>query len=340
MRPATERTSANYCWWTAEKGKSHGGTEAKNLQRSDDRAVFALIILGGSVALPGRFIKPPSQKAVVLSELPGEPLPLSHEGASVLDGVRERGRLRVGYIAGNMPYSFVNGKGELVGFDVEMAYILAEELGVALEFALVTRLELPEVVNTGRCDVVMAGIVVGTLGASRMSLSQPYLDETLAFIVPDNRRADFSSADWVRAATGLRVALPDVPDFVLLAQREFPNVTIVKIPPDNEHLTNFFEGHGERVDALLFSAERGSFRTLLYPAFSVAVPQPVVLKLPLVYPVARRDEPMAQFVSKWIDLKKKDGTIQRLYDHWILGRDTLKPKPHWSVLRNVLHWAQ
>ena len=33
-------------------------------------------------------------------------------------------------------------------------------------------------------------------------------------------------------------------------------------------------------------AERGSFRTLLYPAFSVAVPHPVILKIPLAYPVS------------------------------------------------------
>ena len=95
-----------------------------------------------------------------------------------------------------------------------------------------------------------------------------------------------------------------------LVRREFPNVTIVKIPFDNENLTNYFKGRGEPVDALFFTAERGSFRTLLYPAFSVAVPQPVVLKLPLAYPVARRDVEFARFLGLSIDLKKKDGTIQ------------------------------
>ena len=44
-------------------------------------------------------------------------------------------------------------------------------------------------------------------------------------------------------------------------------------------------------------------------------------------------------ISNWIDLKNKDGTIQSLYDHWILARDASPPRRRWSVIRNVLHWV-
>ena len=94
------------------------------------------------------------------------------------------------------------------------------------------------------------------------------------------------------------------------------------------------------MDALVFTAERGSFRSLLYPAFSVAVPHPVVVKLPLAYPVARRDVETARFLSNWVDLKPKDGTIQALYDHWVLGRDAQARVPRWSIVRNVLGWVK
>ena len=154
-----------------------------------------------------------------------------------------------------------------------------------------------------------------------MVYSSNYIDETLAFIVPDYRRADFSSAEWIRGTPGLRVAVPDLPYLLGLVQREFPGVTIVPIPFTHATITDFFEGRGPSVDALAYTAERGSFRSLLYPAFSVAVPHPVVLKLPLAYPVARHDVEAARFLSNWIDLKQKDGTIQALYDHWVLGRD-------------------
>ena len=70
----------------------------------------------------------------------------------------------------------------------------------------------------------------------------------------------------------------------------------------------------------------------------MAVPRPVEVRLPLGYPVARHDLEMVRFLGTWIDLKRKDGTIQALYDHWILGSDVRSRRPHWSILRNVLHW--
>jgi len=56
----------------------------------------------------------------------------------------------------------------------------------------------------------MAGIGVTTARAADMMFSSPYVDETLSFVVPDHRRADFSSAEWVRATLDLPVVVPDL----------------------------------------------------------------------------------------------------------------------------------
>jgi hypothetical protein len=44
-------------------------------------------------------------------------------------------------------------------------------------------------------------------------------------------------------------------------------------------------------------------------------------------------------VETWIALKKTDGTIQQLYDYWILGREAESGGPRWSVVQNVLGWV-
>jgi ABC-type amino acid transport substrate-binding protein len=186
----------------------------------------------------------------------------------------------------------------------------------------------------GQVDVVMSGVVLTTARASRVEFSVSYLDETLAFVTEDRRRAEFSDASWVRAQAGLRVGVPDLPYVHQLMEREFRNVTVVRMPLDD--VQGYFAGRGERVDAVALTAERGSFLTLLYPAYSVAVPHPLEIRVPLAYPVARHDVEMARFLSLWIDLKRKDGTIQALYDHWILGKDAKIRQPRWSILRNVL----
>jgi len=36
-------------------------------------------------------------------------------------------------------------------------------------------------------------------------------------------------------------------------------------------------------------------------------------------------------------MAKRDGTIDRLYDHWILGEGAQSTESRWSVIRDVLH---
>ena len=79
--------------------------------------------------------------------------------------------------------------------------------------------------------------------------------------------------------------------------------------------------------------------TLLYPKYTVVVPEPGIVKIPLAFPVARRDQDWASFLNTWIELKRRDGTIDALYDHWILGKQAAKRQPRWSVIRNVLGWV-
>jgi Na+/H+-dicarboxylate symporter/ABC-type amino acid transport substrate-binding protein len=288
---------------------------------------------GDRIAREMRPLRPPSMPPLVLKEVP-EPLPEPPVGSSVLAEMRKRGRVRVGYVQSQAPYSFFNAQGELVGFDVEMATTLADDLGVALELAPVPREGLAPALEAGRYDLVMGGVFMTTRRVGQLDFSPPYLDETLAFVVPDHRRAEFSSAEWIRAQEGLRVAAPDLPNFLVVLKREFPNLEVVPVPMPT--VEGYLKGQGQPVDALCLTAERGSFLTLLYPAFSAAVPNPLEIRLPLAYPVGRHDLEMTRYLTTWIDLRRKDGTIKAFYDHWILGRDVTSRKPRWSILRNVL----
>jgi len=78
----------------------------------------------------------------------------------------------------------------------------------------------------------------------------------------------------------------------------------------------------------------------MYPAYSVVVPGPDPIRVPLAYPIGRRDPQLARFVNTWIALKRKDGTLEAAYKHWVLGQDSTPRQPRWSIVRNVLHWME
>jgi Na+/H+-dicarboxylate symporter len=252
-------------------------------------------------------------------------------GTAYANVVRQRSVLRVCVLANRMPYAYVDQHGTLKGFDVEMAHRLAHDLNVRLAHVPVALEQLPAMLETGACDVAMSGVVVTPVRAAAMVYSVPYLDETLAWVVRDHLRERFSSWTTIRDIRGLRVAAPELPYYLQVVRERAPQLALDVLSPDAQPDALSF-------DAFLYPAERGSVSTLLHPEFTVVVPEPDLIKVPLAYPLFRHGEGWAGFVNTWIDLKRRDGTIDKLYQHWILGRDARPPEPRWSIIRDVLGW--
>jgi ABC-type amino acid transport substrate-binding protein len=104
--------------------------------------------------------------------------------------------------------------------------------------------------------------------------------------------------------------------------------------------SEFFSEQGQELDALFLSAERGSTWTLIYPEYSVAVPQPDVLAAPVSIAMARDAGELSDFINAWLRLKREDQTLDQLYQHWILGGGAKPRQPRWSVIRDVLGWVE
>jgi ABC-type amino acid transport substrate-binding protein len=235
-----------------------------------------------------------------------------------------------------LPFSYMNARGELVGFDIEMAHRLAQELGVTLEFVPIDIHRIAEHLDADHCDVVMSGVAATTPRFEQMEFSTSYLDATIALVVPDHRRHDFSRRPKILAMEGVRVGLIGEAYWLRKLREVAPNVEFVPLGTERE----FFENPDLRLDALVTSAEGGSAWTLLYPEYHVVIPDGNVIKQPLGYPMAHGERELRGLLDHWVVLKTKDGTIERAYDHWILGRQARPRVPRWSVVRNVLGWVE
>jgi Na+/H+-dicarboxylate symporter len=276
--------------------------------------------------------------AAVVHRNPPSRRPGFDPSKSQLELIRESKVLRVGYMEDSLPYDYFNAAGDLVGFDVEMAHALARELGVRLEFVPVERdpVKIWGQIDGTYCDLIMSGVVVTTARAGQLLFSASYLDETLAFVVSDYRRRDFEEWEKVRSLKNIRIAVPEISAFIVKLRSLVPGAELVTY----RKAADLFGDRSKEFDAILLPAERGSVWTLLYPQYTVVVPQPRVTKIPLAYVVARHDQALANMVNTWIELKKRDGTIAALYDYWILGRNAAPKEPRWSIMRNVLHWVE
>ena len=260
--------------------------------------------------------------------------PLPALTSTVLDRIRQRGVVRVGYFEDSLPFAFFNRHGELVGLDVEMALQLALDLDVTAELVPIDRGILDSGLDPAACDLVMSGAVITADRATHVQFSTPYLHETVAFIVPDHLAAAFSDWSSVRAMGHLRLGVPRAPYFMRRVREELHDVDIVPI----DRMDDMFAPRDPPLDALVGTAERGSAYTLLHPEYSVAVPKPRPMQVPLAYVIAGRDTSTLPMINTWIELKRSDGTIDELFRYWILGQDNESRLPRWSVVHDVLHW--
>ena len=310
--------------------------------------LLGVVLLGGTRLLVGRFAGQPYEQHKVLASMEtlrdrgdavvyrGAAPPLGAPAGSVLDRVRERGHLRVGYFEDSLPFVFTNARGNLVGFDVDMALQLASDLGVRLELVPADARMLTTGLDADSYDLLMSGVPVTADRAMSVLFTTSYLDETLAFLVLDHRRAEFTSWDAIRAQPGLRIGVPAVPYYLKKIHAELPNASIMIVDGGPQSL----EKRSPELDALALTAERGSAFTLLRPQYSVVVPQPRPLKIPLAYVVAGRDHEFASVIDAWIGLKRKDGTIDELFAHWIQGARATTATRRWSVMDDVLGWGK
>ncbi|MEH6585589.1 MAG: cation:dicarboxylase symporter family transporter [Halioglobus sp.] len=293
------------------------------------------------------FVPPPPARDVVLSniELMQERVParivtdvpeasVTQLAGTRLDHILRTGVLQVGYRPNNLPCSYITPKGDLVGFDVEMAHILAEDLDVQLEFIPFEFDGLKRMLASGQIDIAMSCIASLPDRYSIASFSRPYLDLALAFITKDHLRDRFIDPEKMRAWDDLSVALVSSNYYQKRLQTLLPTASLVYL----ESAEDFFNGNGQGADALLLTEEEGAAYAYRYPQYGI-VTTAKRIGLPAAYPVPKGDIEMMEFVSNWIALKKSEGTIDYLYEYWMRGGATAVKTPRWSVIRDVLGWV-
>jgi len=279
----------------------------------------------------------PSVESVVYTSQEAAPAPLAPPGAdSVLTRVQRSGVLRVGYAPTAFPFSYFNKEHDLVGFDVQRAYNLANMLNCErVLFIPVDRQYFAEDLESGMVDIVMGAVSVTPDLYEKADFTAIYLTLHAAVVVPDAQARSYKTLQSIAALKGKRIAVEKGSYYARLLRAVAPNFTIVEL----DDPMDFFKKPGV-ADALYTSAEEGSAYTLMYPRHKVVVPEAQSQQVFLAYPVPRGQPGWTGFLNNWLTIEKDSGLSQAEYDYWVTGKTAVEKKPRWSVIRDVLHWVQ
>ena len=228
---------------------------------------------------------------------------------------------------------FFNDAGQLVGYDVELYNVLARDLGVELEFIPWEYRTLSEQLNRGDFDLLAGGLILTAERLAHAAFSGPYMEITTALVVPDYKRNAYATWDAVEAS-GIRIGIT--------GEQRARKIGMLLVNNDIVEVAsygNFFGEGRSDLDAIMISAEAGSAWTVLHPDYAVAIPEPHYSQ-PIAIALARGDQQIIDYLDDWLKVKRSDGSLDKLYDKWILGKSEAKKQPRWSVIRNLLGWVQ
>ena len=247
----------------------------------------------------------------------------SPEGSatSTLDHVEEAGMVRVGVRNDNPPMSFLNASGVWVGFDLDLAMALANQLGHNLELVVVDGITRITSLQEGTVDMSIASMNHTRAREEAIDFSITYFWDNQSFLV---RSGTYESIDQ------------------LIGETVAANVGSSSIPSWQEYVSEMggappqmveFEDKLAAMQALRDGAVEGYSEdnvTLL----SLAAGDPTLKLLPGGHNPVQFGIGLPVDDSEWRDSVNlalqelwSDGTYQRIYDRWFVGPERVIDLP-------------
>ena len=123
---------------------------------------------------------------------------VSHDSPT-LQGILEKGVIRVCVHPTFKPFSFLTDQQERVGVDIDIANLLATGLGVKLELVVPKAFaELIPMLQENQCDVIMAGMTITFQRALHVAFTEPYFDTGLSILFNKGKAGELGVATVTR----------------------------------------------------------------------------------------------------------------------------------------------
>lgn len=254
-------------------------------------------------------------------------------GENTLSRIKRRNKIRIGYYKKSLPFSFLNKDSLLVGYGIDLAHQLAKDLEVDIEFIPIKYGSLITELKEDHFDIVMSDIFLSSRYAETIELSKPYLHVSLALLTK-KENIDFDNFDTTIKLDTFTISYFERTEIANDFLSFFPKGGSFAVP-DPEYYFKANQNDSIKIDAHLTSAERAAAITVFNPGFKVVNPLPYHINNALVFPIAE-SEVWRRYIDKWIDFRINDGTFQRIYDQWILGKEFKKNQKVWSIYENII----
>ena len=237
--------------------------------------------------------------------------------ASSLDDIIARKKVLIGVDLSVPPFGTTNEQMQPDGLDVDVAKLLAKDLGVQLELVPVTGQSRIPSLQTGKVDFVVASFGIYSERALSVAFSNPYGGHKSIIVAPKDAKIQ-SLADL----SGKRVGVPrGTAHERILSSAKIEGMQLVRFDDDSTTLNALAAGQVDAIGTVNYIAAQLRQR---YPDRNF---EEKVTYLESYYGVGlRRNEPdLLHWLNTVLFVHKQSGELGQIYEKWM--KTPLPPLP-------------
>ena len=235
---------------------------------------------------------------------------------SAVEQIMKRGILKVG-MSTFVPWAMKDKTGKLIGFEIDMATRLAEDMGVKVEFVPTKWAGIIPALLTGKFDVIIGGMSVRPDRNLKVNFTIPY-DYAGQSLVANKKLAtgfsslqDFNRPDVV-IATRLGSTAADA------AKRFMPNAKKRLFDDEAQVIQEVLNG---KAHAAVASAPLPAFQALKFPDRLFLPFQRTFTKEPIGFALRKGDYDTLNYFNNWIRVVDAKGWLAERKHYWFETRD-------------------
>jgi cystine transport system substrate-binding protein len=240
-------------------------------------------------------------------------------GADLLVVAKARGSLRIATEGTYPPFNFKDGKsGQLSGYDIDVARLLASKLGLKPEFVSTEWSAILAGLAAGKYDMIVNQVGITAKRQETFDFSMPYTYSTPQLIVRKNDTATYASLD---ALKGKKLGVGQGSMYEQQA-RAVPGIVLKSYPAAADTMQDLAVG---RIDAALNDSLMVAY-LLRTAALPIKAGARIGKVEPMGIPFAKGNPLFKAAIDKALQDAAADGSLKAISVKWF-GVDVSRPPP-------------
>ena len=231
-----------------------------------------------------------------------------------LDRIVQQGTLRVGTTGDFKPFSFLNpATNDYEGHDIDAAKLLAESLGVKVQFVKTTWPTLLKGIQEDQYDIAMCGITRNLARQKVAALTHPYINVGKSPLIRAADRNRFKTLADIDQP-GVKIGVNPGGTNQRFVDANIKKATVVVIERNLSIPEKIVAGE---MDVMITDNIEAMIVSKAEPRLYAVDPENTYTKDDFGYLMPRDDQNWINYVNLWMDLAKLKGDLARLQQKWI-----------------------